>query len=140
MINTEEKEILKTGRWFRINPKALKHTEQSRLLRDFNQHKFRNLIVAAGRRSFKTERFAKRLLITECLKDKPGEQNIFPVQPDCRHKVYSADTCRPEHISGKCSSNKAANDLLAGTIKKLKKNISWEQSNIKYFPRQQNGY
>lgn len=55
-------------RWFPINSKALKHPVQSELLHDFDTLKPRNMIVAAGRRSFKTERFAKRLLIGECLK------------------------------------------------------------------------
>lgn len=57
------------GRWFPLNPKALKNSEQKRLHSDLLKKKFRNIVVAAGRRSFKTERFAKRYLVNQCLRE-----------------------------------------------------------------------
>lgn len=81
ILDKEEKGLIKPQRWFSINPKALKHAEQNRLQRDFAQNRFRNLIVAAGRRSFKTERFAKRLLITECLKEKNAGKIYYAGAP-----------------------------------------------------------
>lgn len=66
----DKQKILSTAdRWFPINPRALRHPEQKRLMKDFKKAKYRNLVVAAGRRSYKTERFAKRLLVNECMKE-----------------------------------------------------------------------
>lgn len=70
-----------TSRWFDINPKALKHPVQKKLNEDFRQSKFRNYLIAAGRRSFKTERFAKRLLINEILKKKNHRKIFFAGAP-----------------------------------------------------------
>jgi hypothetical protein len=56
-----------TNRWFAINEKALAHPTQKKLETDIIENNFRNYIIAAGRRSFKTERFAKRLLIDKCV-------------------------------------------------------------------------
>jgi hypothetical protein len=64
-----DKNILINERWFEINQKALKHPEQERLISDLKMKKFRNYIIAAGRRSFKTERFAKRYIVGCCIKN-----------------------------------------------------------------------
>ena len=70
-----------TGRWFKINNNAMNHPEQIKLTGDFHNKKYRNFIVAAGRRSFKTERFAKRLLITEALELKNHGKTYFAGAP-----------------------------------------------------------
>lgn len=70
-----------TTRWFDINQKALKHPVQKKLNEDFRQNKYRNYLIAAGRRSFKTERFAKRLLINEILKKKNHRKIFFAGAP-----------------------------------------------------------
>lgn len=66
-----------TPRWFTVNQKAAAHKTQKMLADDFRKKKFRNMIVAAGRRSFKTERFAKRLLIRECMNDDLNSGKIY---------------------------------------------------------------
>ena len=66
---------LLTPRWFEINPKAINHPEQIRLLNTLKNKSVQNIVVAAGRRSFKTERFAKRYLIGECVN--PVNKNMF---------------------------------------------------------------
>ncbi len=70
-----------TNRWFKINPKAKKHPVQSKLDKDFTNMLYKNFIIAAGRRSFKTERFAKRLLIVECLRNKNYSKAYFAGAP-----------------------------------------------------------
>lgn len=70
-----------TARWFDINPKALNHPVQKKLNDDFRKNRFRNYLIAAGRRSFKTERFAKRLLINEILKKKSHRKIFFAGAP-----------------------------------------------------------
>ncbi|MBZ0204252.1 MAG: hypothetical protein K8I03_14650 [Ignavibacteria bacterium] len=66
-----------TPRWFKVNPKAAAHSIQKMLADDFRKKRYRNMIIAAGRRSFKTERFAKRLLIRECLDDKLNSGKLY---------------------------------------------------------------
>lgn len=66
---------LLTNRWFQINPKAISHPVQIKLKNDLTNNLYRNYVVAAGRRSFKTERFAKRFLIKQCLN--PNNTNKF---------------------------------------------------------------
>lgn len=56
-----------TERWFDINPKAINHPVQAKIWSDFKAKKYDNYVIAAGRRSFKTERFSKRLLVRECM-------------------------------------------------------------------------
>lgn len=45
------------------------HHVQKMLSRDLKEHRFKNYIIAAGRRSYKTERFGKRFLISECIRN-----------------------------------------------------------------------
>ncbi len=75
------KELFLTDRWFAVNPKALNHPIQKMLYSDFKTMKFRNLIIAAGRRSFKTERFAKRLLVKECIDESKNGRIYFAGAP-----------------------------------------------------------
>src|SRR5262245_24629850 len=70
-----------TERWFKINKKARNHPVQKKLEIDFLEQRYRNFIIAAGRRSFKTERFAKRLLINLCLDDDNAGKLYFAVAP-----------------------------------------------------------
>lgn len=49
-----------TDRWFNIPLHVREHTIQSKLANDLQQNKYYHYTIAAGRRSFKTERFAKR--------------------------------------------------------------------------------
>ena len=76
-----DKKLLFTERWFEVNPKAINHPTQIKLEKDFNFKLYRNFTIAAGRRSFKTERFAKRLLISECLKDENNKKVYFAGAP-----------------------------------------------------------
>ncbi len=70
MINSEDDFII-TDRWFDVPLNAVNHPVQKRLADDLFNHKYANFIIAAGRRSYKTERFGKRFLILECL-DNPN--------------------------------------------------------------------
>lgn len=70
---------LLTPRWFEINAKAINHPVQSQLKSDLSNKLYRNYVIAAGRRSFKTERFAKRLLVGECIKN--YEKNYYVGAP-----------------------------------------------------------
>jgi len=76
-----DKKLLFSDRWFKVNPKAVNHPIQIKLNRDLNLKLYRNYIIAAGRRSFKTERFAKRLLVSECLKDVNNKKAFFAGAP-----------------------------------------------------------
>ncbi|RPI19049.1 MAG: hypothetical protein EHM58_03280 [Ignavibacteriae bacterium] len=58
-----------TRRWFPIPQKVIKHPVQEQLNNDLYHHKYINYIIAAGRRSYKTERFGKRFLMSECLRN-----------------------------------------------------------------------
>jgi hypothetical protein len=57
--------LLLTARWFAINPKALNHRVQKQIVSDLYSNRIKNLCIAAGRRSFKTERFLKRYMVSE---------------------------------------------------------------------------
>jgi hypothetical protein len=76
-----DKELLFNSRWFAVNPKAINHPVQKKLNSDFKSMQYRNFIIAAGRRSFKTERFAKRLLIRECINDANRKKAYFAGAP-----------------------------------------------------------
>lgn len=59
--------MLLTSRWFEIPEKAKQHPQQIKFIQDFYSGNFYHFTVVAGRRSFKTERFGKRLLVTEAI-------------------------------------------------------------------------
>lgn len=67
MKKTEPKIDGLTPRWFNIPEHVKKHPVQMQLLDDFINRRFMEYYIAAGRRSFKTERFGKRLIISEAL-------------------------------------------------------------------------
>lgn len=79
ITNTDDR--LYTDRWFPINPKAINHPVQKKIWSDFDQRLYDNYVIAAGRRSFKTERFSKRLLVAECLKDENKNQHYYVGAP-----------------------------------------------------------
>ncbi len=56
-----------THRWFEIPQNVLNHSTQQQFLKDFQSKKYYHYTIAAGRRSYKTERFAKRLSVRESL-------------------------------------------------------------------------
>ena len=58
-----------TARWFPIPAKAINHPIQIELVKDISNESFRNYIIAAGRRSYKTERFLKRLFVQKALRE-----------------------------------------------------------------------
>ena len=60
-------------RWFSIPEKAKQHPEQIKLSQDLYSGKFYHFTIVAGRRSFKTERFGKRNLVTQALNMKNGK-------------------------------------------------------------------
>lgn len=62
-----------TPRWFEIPDKALDNAEQIRFAKEFHSGNFFHFTIAAGRRSFKTERFAKRLLVKQSMTN-PGKR------------------------------------------------------------------
>jgi len=65
-LNQSENKIL-PARWFQLPDNVLNHPEQTRFKNDFvTDKRNKTFVIAAGRRSFKTER-AKRLLISECI-------------------------------------------------------------------------
>ncbi|HAX49727.1 MAG TPA: hypothetical protein PK605_01615 [Ignavibacteria bacterium] len=70
-----------TNRWFEINKRAREHPVQVMLDSDIDSEKYRNFIIAAGRRSFKTERFAKRLLIKSCVRSRNYSKRYFAGAP-----------------------------------------------------------
>ena len=59
-----------THRWFDLPQNVLNHSTQIRLSKDLEEKKYYHYTIAAGRRSYKTERFAKRYIIQEALKHK----------------------------------------------------------------------
>ena len=61
--------LLLTPRWFDINPRALNHPTQIKLKSELTGRSFNNYVIAAGRRSFKTERFLKRYFVAESQKN-----------------------------------------------------------------------
>lgn len=70
-MNLISPEILKTERWFDLPDKVLKHPTQTALKNAFVERKHLNYALAAGRRSFKTERFLKRLFVyLACVNEK----------------------------------------------------------------------
>ncbi len=77
----KKKDFLLTKRWFRMNPKAMEHPVQRKLFDDLKKGNYRNFIVAAGRRSFKTERFAKRHIISLVVKDENWGKIYFAGAP-----------------------------------------------------------
>lgn len=62
--------LLLTDRWFAINPKALEHPVQKQIISDLRSGIIKNLAIAAGRRSYKTERFLKRYMVSESQNNK----------------------------------------------------------------------
>ena len=64
-----------------MNPKAMEHPVQRKLFDDLKKGNYRNFIVAAGRRSFKTERFAKRHIISLVVKDENWGKIYFAGAP-----------------------------------------------------------
>lgn len=70
-----------TPRWFKMNERAVKHPVQNKMESDFKQMLYRNYIIAAGRRSYKTERFAKRLLVNLCMDDDLDGRRYFAGAP-----------------------------------------------------------
>ena len=68
-------------RWFEINNRAMNHPVQQKLLEDLKTNRYRNYIIAAGRRSFKTERFAKRYIINECMEPYNKRKMYFAGAP-----------------------------------------------------------
>jgi hypothetical protein len=67
MIENSIRELTLSNRWFDLPEKAAVHPVQNGLALDLINHKYSNYIIAAGRRSFKTERFGKRFIIRECI-------------------------------------------------------------------------
>ena len=68
-----------TDRWFTIPDKALKHPTQIELRNDLLSKKYLQYIIAAGRRSYKTERFGKRYAIQRL--NEGSNQTIFVGAP-----------------------------------------------------------
>ncbi len=66
-MNTQPNISGLTPRWFQIPDHVRKHPVQMQLLDDFKNKRFLEYYIAAGRRSYKTERFGKRLIVTEAL-------------------------------------------------------------------------
>ena len=71
-----------TPRWFPIPPHVLAHPVQQRLRESTGQYN----VVAAGRRSFKTERFLKRAFVRWCCTEF-GKQMFLgaPTRPQAKH-------------------------------------------------------
>lgn len=64
---------LLTPRWFDIPIKAKEHIIQKKLTQDLINEKYYHYTVVAGRRSFKTERFGKRMLVLKALQKQNGK-------------------------------------------------------------------
>lgn len=98
----KNREIVLTGRWFPLTKKVLQHAEQKRLQKDLVKEKFRNMIIAAGRRSFKTERFAKRHLINQCLLEQNNGKIYYAGAPTRQQakEIFWEDLKRlsPKHL------------------------------------------
>jgi len=109
-----------TNRWFDINPLAKIHTVQTKLYNDFNRSAFRNYVIAAGRRSFKTERFAKRLLVSEALKKGNYKKIFFAGAPTRQQakEIFWEDLKRltPSDTIKKISETSLKIEILAGGI------------------------
>ena len=68
-LSEQDKKLLLTDRWFPIPEMALKHPEQVRLKEDLKKYsnQYHVNVIAAGRRSFKTERFLKRNYVLQTI-------------------------------------------------------------------------
>lgn len=62
--------MLLTDRWFNIPQIALNHSTQNKLKADLIAKNGSNFIIAAGRRSYKTERFCKRYAVQQAIENK----------------------------------------------------------------------
>lgn len=69
MIDYPIDDYILTERWFDIPDNAANHDVQKQLWYDLRHQRYANYIIAAGRRSYKTERFGKRFLIRECMRN-----------------------------------------------------------------------
>jgi hypothetical protein len=65
--------LILTDRWFEIPQIAQEHQVQTTLKNDLLTRKHRSYTIAAGRRSYKTERFCKRYAVTEALRNDKWE-------------------------------------------------------------------
>lgn len=102
------KELLLTPRWFDIPYKAEKHLVQTQLKQDLFNKKYSEYIIAAGRRSFKTERFIKRYAIKEL---NEGENKTIFIGAPTRIQaegIFWKDMklLTPKHLLSKISESK----------------------------------
>ena len=68
-----------TSRWFDLPDHVRNHTEMSRLKFDLLNKTHWHYTIVAGRRSFKTERFAKRYIVSEAINN--DNHNYFATAP-----------------------------------------------------------
>ena len=86
-MNPEDRRALLTDRWFPLPAKVMQHEEQARVKAALSRHgdSFHVAVIAAGRRSFKTERFLKRHFVRmSALME--GEKNFLgaPTRPQAK--------------------------------------------------------
>lgn len=74
--NLENMSLVLTDRWFEIPEVAQQHGTQNKLKNDLTEKRYRSYSIAAGRRSFKTERFCKRYAVMESVKNKNWEIHL----------------------------------------------------------------
>lgn len=89
-----------TSRWFEIPPAALEHEVQKRFINDFYSRKYYHFTIAAGRRSYKTERFAKRLAVTEAMNNRDKVYHLgAPVRKQAK-EIFWKDikALSPKHL------------------------------------------
>lgn len=112
-----------TKRWFPINNKALQNSAQIKMYNDFIKNKYRNYIIAAGRRSFKTERFAKRLLVWQiCSKQNYGKYFFAGAPTYAQAKAIFWDDIKqliPPRIIKKISESELKIEITAGAVLKI---------------------
>lgn len=68
--------LILTDRWFQIPEIAQNHPTQCQLKEDLTLNKFQCYVIAAGRRSFKTERFGKRFAVKQAMNNAGWEIHL----------------------------------------------------------------
>ena len=118
-LNDADKKTLLTDRWFPIPDRALKHPEQQRIKTVLDSHRgqFYVGVIAAGRRSFKTERFLKRRFVAKSI-EYPNERNFLgaPTRPQAKLIFWDdVKALSPDYLIKDINETELRIDYINGT-------------------------
>lgn len=107
-----------TSRWFEIPPAALEHEVQKRFINDFYSRQYYHFTIAAGRRSYKTERFAKRLAVTEAMNNRDKVYHLgAPVRKQAK-EIFWKDikALSPKHLIRRINETELKIEYVNNTV------------------------